>query len=184
MDSPNLKSRSLGDRLSVLLATGCYISLFPTWILNRFSRSKIAQSLQDKKLTGAGLFGSLQGAATYYYLPTSWAHSWWSLGLGVSLAIWASHRAEKVLASHDDSRIVVDEWIGAWLACWGVGQWITIPFILAVVFFRLFDVMKGPLGRRLQNFRGGWGVCLDDIYAGLAANLFWRISVGIFNFSH
>ena len=45
--------------------------------------------------------------------------------------------------------------------------------VLAVQFFlfRLFDVIKPPPGRRLEKLHGGWGIVLDDVFAGIYANL-------------
>lgn len=184
-NNPNKTSTASAlDGVAVFLATGCYASLIPTALINRFKTDKNAQSLINKKLTGAGLMGSLEGAATYYFLPASLANAWWALLAGLGLSVIISARAEKALHSHDDSRIVIDEWIGAWIALWGMGQSLSVGFVLAVVFFRFFDVFKGPIGGRLQNLPGGWGVTLDDVYAGLAANLLWRLSVGIFPIPH
>ena len=56
-------------------------------------------------------------------------------------------------------------------------------FVAAFLLFRLFDVLKGPIGQYCQRFPGGWGVTMDDVYAGVFANLVWRISVGVFKFS-
>lgn len=163
--------------MAVCLATGFYLSLVPTWILHQFKHHKKGQFLNEKKLTGAGLAGSLEGAITYYLLPPFLAHAWWAILIGIAFSVWISTRAEKVLQVHDDSRIVIDEWIGVWVALWGVGQQLSLLFIATVLLFRFFDVMKGPLGRRFQHWPGGWGVCMDDIYAGLAANLTWRLSL-------
>ena len=94
-----------------------------------------------------------------------------AVGVAVALSLVASHYAEKVLSSHDDSRIIIDEWVGAWVALWGMEQVIGGPLIVAFILFRIFDVWKGPWGRFLQKLPGGWGINLDDVGAGLLANL-------------
>ncbi len=43
--------------------------------------------------------------------------------------------------------------------------------IAGFVLFRLFDIMKIPPSRRIENLSGGWGIVLDDVYAGLLAGL-------------
>ena len=128
-------------------------------------------------MTGAGLIGSIEGALTYLLLPAALARSPWMILIGIALSVWISGQAETALGSHDDSRIVIDEWIGAWIAVWGLEQRVGWLFILAFVLFRVFDVLKGPLGRALQKLPGGGGITLDDVYAGIAANLLWRFSV-------
>jgi phosphatidylglycerophosphatase A len=178
-------SPSKADRLFVFWATGLGLSSVPARLTARFSSAHTHQSLHERKVTGAGLIGSIEGALTYLFLPAALARSWWLPLLGIALSVWISDRAEAALNSHDDSRIVIDEWIGAWIALWGLDQRINHYFILAFVFFRVFDVMKGPLGRVLQRLRGGWGVTADDVYAGIAANLLWRFSVEMFGrFAH
>lgn len=172
------------DSLFVFLATGFGLSSLPSRITARFSSSQTHHSLQERKVTGAGLIGSIEGAITYLLLPATLARSWWLPLVGVALSIWIAGRAEVVLNSHDDSRIVIDEWVGAWFALWGLPQQIGILFVVTFVLFRLFDVLKGPVGRWLQRWPGGWGVTADDLYAGIVANLLWRLSVDVIPFFH
>ncbi len=74
----------------------------------------------------------------------------------------------------DPSRVVIDEIIGVWIALLLVPltwQNILIGFIL----FRLFDIYK-PLGiRKLEAIPMGWGVMLDDVLAGIYANVVLQI---------
>jgi len=44
-------------------------------------------------------------------------------------------------------------------------------FVGAFLLFRLFDIIKPPPARRMENLKGGWGVTLDDVIAGIYANL-------------
>jgi len=78
---------------------------------------------------------------------------------------------------HDDSRIVVDEVIGIWIALiLSSTTWIQI--ILSFVFFRLFDIWKPSLiGKIDRNVKGGWGVMGDDMLAGVIAGI---CSAGVF----
>jgi phosphatidylglycerophosphatase A len=86
------------------------------------------------------------------------------VGHGVSTA-YASE-----LGQDDPQRIVIDEAFGQFLALFLVpSRW--LPIVLAFVFFRFFDIIKpGPI-RRLEKFRGGWGIMADDAGAGLAAGV-------------
>ena len=54
--------------------------------------------------------------------------------------------------------------------------------VLAVqfFFFRLFDVIKPPPGRQLEKLHGGWGILLDDIAAGIYANIVGQIIFRVF----
>jgi phosphatidylglycerophosphatase A len=81
----------------------------------------------------------------------------------------------------DPSYIVVDEWAGIWFALTPLLFTMTVqpqpwtlwaarlvaPFML----FRLFDIWKPGLVNTAQRLRGGLGVVMDDVLAGLLAAL-------------
>ncbi len=53
----------------------------------------------------------------------------------------------------------------------------TALFILIGFFlFRFFDILKPPPIRRLERVKGGFGVVLDDVMAGVYANIILQIS--------
>lgn len=80
--------------------------------------------------------------------------------------IWAANSLESVWGK-DPSRIVVDEMVGVWIALLGVADGNLYHILLAFVLFRLFDIFK-PLGiRRMEKLKGGLGVMMDDIVAGI-----------------
>jgi phosphatidylglycerophosphatase A len=74
----------------------------------------------------------------------------------------------------DPKRVVIDEMIGVWIAV--LGYPLSIFNLLAgFILFRFFDIAK-PLGiRQLENIKGGWGVMLDDVAAGVYANIALQI---------
>ncbi|MFZ5432416.1 MAG: phosphatidylglycerophosphatase A, partial [Calditrichota bacterium] len=66
----------------------------------------------------------------------------------------------------DPDQVVFDEFIGQWITLLAVPHTI-IGFGIAFVVFRFFDIIK-PLGvGSLQKAKGGWGVMLDDVLAGV-----------------
>lgn len=72
---------------------------------------------------------------------------------------------------HDDSRIVVDEIAGMWLALCISGAALPAA-VLSFLFFRLYDIWKPSIiGRIDRDAPGGWGVMGDDMIAGAAAGL-------------
>ncbi len=75
---------------------------------------------------------------------------------------------------HDDQRIVSDEVAGLWLTMiWVPINWKTL--VVGFVLFRFFDILK-PLGiRKLDNWRNDWGVLVDDLLAGVYANICLRL---------
>ena len=82
------------------------------------------------------------------------------------LGIWSSN----VLIpkwGEDPSRIVVDEMVGMWIPLLAIGISDVYYIIGAFVLFRLFDIFK-PLGiRKMEDLKGGLGVMMDDIVAGI-----------------
>jgi phosphatidylglycerophosphatase A len=53
--------------------------------------------------------------------------------------------------------------------------WVTIA--VAFILFRAFDILKPLYIRRLEAVPGGWGVMLDDLAAGIYANIVMQIFV-------
>ena len=67
----------------------------------------------------------------------------------------------------DPSRVVVDEMVGVWIALLAVPDGNLYYALLALVLFRLFDIFK-PLGvRAMEKLKGGLGVMMDDVLAGV-----------------
>ncbi len=86
------------------------------------------------------------------------------------LGVWGSKVVEKEWGE-DPSRVVIDEVIGVWIAMLFIPfSWINL--FAAFVLFRVFDIAK-PFGiRKMEDTGSGWGVMLDDVLAGIYANVF------------
>jgi phosphatidylglycerophosphatase A len=86
-----------------------------------------------------------------------------------ALGTWAADEAERSLGGgKDPGAIVVDEVAGMTLAVLAVPL---TPLTLSVAFvlFRVFDVVKPFPANVSQQLRGGLGVMVDDLIAGLYA---------------
>lgn len=82
------------------------------------------------------------------------------------LGVWCVNRLESIWGE-DPSKVVVDEMIGVWIALLAApaGDW--LYGLVAFALFRLFDIFK-PLGiRKMELLRGGVGVIMDDVLAGV-----------------
>lgn len=120
-------------------------------------------------LPGApGTFGSLVGVALY--LPLQRLPWPWYLAIVIALfalGVWISGQTAKALGVHDDSRIVWDEIVGylvTMIAAPAGWLWIILGFVL----FRVFDIVKPwPIRWIDEKVRGGLGIVLDDVVAGL-----------------
>lgn len=97
-----------------------------------------------------------------------------TLGLFV-LGVWSANNVEAEWGE-DSYRVVIDEVAGMCLTlCFVPVRW---PYIaVGLLLFRFFDIAK-PLGiRRMEQLRGGWGVMMDDMLAGVYANLLLQVVV-------
>ena len=94
--------------------------------------------------------------------------------------IWVCDAYEQQTGKEDAKEVVIDEVAGMWIACLPA-MLNPILILLAFIFFRLFDILKpGPIGWCDKNVKGGWGVMLDDISAGIVSGLIiWGISLWI-----
>jgi phosphatidylglycerophosphatase A len=87
------------------------------------------------------------------------------------LSVWISENAETFFRKKDDQRIVIDEIVGFLVTMLWVQK--TIRFVIIGFFlFRFFDILKPfPIRRLEKKLKGGYGVVLDDVMAGVYANI-------------
>lgn len=138
------------DRLAVLLSTAFGIGYAPK---------------------APGTFGSIPGLALGVALALHaglWAKILILVAL-IALSLWAIARAEEVLLTHDDQRIVIDEVAGQALAAAFLAPgWVSA--LLAFGLFRLLDITKPLLiGRIDRDAPGALGTLGDDLLAGAVA---------------
>ena len=99
----------------------------------------------------------------------------------IVIGIFEINKYEKLTGEHDQQEIVIDEAAGMWLALMiaiSTAVTMTYPYaeVLAIVFsfaaFRLFDIWKpSTIGWIDRELKGGLGVMLDDVLAGIAGGL-------------
>jgi phosphatidylglycerophosphatase A len=78
---------------------------------------------------------------------------------------WASEQVVREDGAEDPGWIVIDEVAGQWLTLL-----LTPPSFLGLALFRLFDIVKPwPASWADRQVKGGLGIMLDDILAGLMA---------------
>ncbi|MDR0413447.1 MAG: phosphatidylglycerophosphatase A [Dysgonamonadaceae bacterium] len=83
------------------------------------------------------------------------------------LGVWSSGVMAAVWNDEDPSRVTIDEMVGVWIPLLAVKDGNIYYMICAFVLFRLFDIFK-PFGiRKMEKIKGGWGIMMDDIVAGI-----------------
>ena len=103
-------------------------------------------------------------------------------GLLIAIALAASvacvalgGAAESAFGKVDPSQCTIDEWAGQAVALLGLplgadGRgWLAC--VAAFVAFRVFDIVKPPPAMQLQKLPRGWGILIDDLVAGIYANI-------------
>ena len=82
---------------------------------------------------------------------------------------WASEKYVQDTGKEDPSEVVIDEVAGIWLTlCFMPQEWLF--YALAFAAFRFFDILKPwPVSWADRRIKGGLGIMLDDILAGLYA---------------
>jgi phosphatidylglycerophosphatase A len=70
----------------------------------------------------------------------------------------------------DPSIVVIDEIVGIWITLMFVPKtWVAV--LIAFIAFRVFDILKPPPARNVEQIPNGWGIMLDDVIAGVYACL-------------
>lgn len=123
-------------------------------------------------LPGApGTYGSLLGALIWW---ATLAHAppvvqLVSAGLLIAVATRLLRRVCARRGLSDDPAIVVDEMAGVWLTLACLPSDVLV-MAAGFLLFRLFDILKPwPVSWADHRVHGGFGVMLDDIFAGVLA---------------
>ena len=98
--------------------------------------------------------------------------------LTVIVGIIAAATMEKELGE-DPQVVVIDEIAGMLISLILLPKTI-IVIIIAFLFFRIYDIIKPPPARQVESFKNGWGIMLDDVFAGIYANISVRILILLF----
>lgn len=100
---------------------------------------------------------------------------WITLALVVITTVvgaWTSKIMERYWGE-DPRTVVIDEFVGTWIPLLVAATpqpWETALLgLLGFGAFRLIDIVKTPLCRRMERVGNGWGVMLDDVVAGTYA---------------
>lgn len=123
-----------------------------------------------------GTLGTLIAIPAYYFLSEIPSPLYEITLIGFFfLSVWISENAETFFGKKDDRRIVIDEMIGFLITMLWVPK--TIPFILTGFFlFRFFDILKPfPIRHLEKRLKGGFGIVLDDVMAGVYANIVLQV---------
>ena len=121
-----------------------------------------------------GTFASL--VALIVFLFPSF-HLWYNLLALILIFYWIGvYTAKKieVLVGQDPSIVVIDEFVGMWISLIFLPISVT-TIIIAFILFRIFDIFKPFPANYFNNKHGGNAIMLDDVVAGIYANLILQL---------
>jgi phosphatidylglycerophosphatase A len=97
-----------------------------------------------------------------------------------AVGIWAGDRTARYYGKKDPGYVVIDEVAGPWFAFAGAATFNWKSCLAGFLLFRAFDIWKPFPARQAESLRGGLGIMMDDVIAGIyAALVLW--AAGCFN---
>ncbi len=129
-----------------------------------------------------GTFGTLAAIPLYWLMRDLDAVSYTLVCMAVfSLGIWACDRAAKQMGVHDHPSIVLDE-VAGYLVTMAFIPFSIGAIVSGFILFRIFDILKPwPIRWIDKQVHGGFGIMLDDLLAGIFANLsLWVVVLWFF----
>lgn len=103
------------------------------------------------------------------------------LALGLFfIGVYVSGRVQTEMGKRDPKCVVIDEVAGIFIALLFLPKLSFIGLSSAFILFRLFDIFKLFLIRRLEDIQGGWGIMLDDALAGIYAGVIAFFASSVF----
>jgi len=148
------------EKAVMFIATGCFIGKIPF---------------------APGTFGSLAGILLCFILSkTSVLAAILCIIIFIIFSIWIANDAEKILKRKDPGSIVIDEIAG--MAVTLIGLPFNVFYVASgFIVFRVLDITKPfPIRYIEKRISGGAGIVLDDIAAGIIANVFLRFIFFLF----
>jgi phosphatidylglycerophosphatase A len=134
---------------------------------------------------GIGYIGKGAGTVAAIFCSICWYMAWAGNYPGhialiitaiiTALGIWSGNNVEP-LWGKDHGRVVIDEVAGMCISLLFIP--VTINYVIAaLVLFRFFDIVKPLYIKKMEALPGGWGVMMDDVLAGVYANIVLQILI-------
>lgn len=129
-----------------------------------------------------GTVGSLVAVPVWWWLLADLPLLWLAAALfflGV-LGSWIIDRACRKAGVGDAGGIVLDEFVGVWVAL-ALAPKTLLGAAAGFLLFRVFDIAKPwPVSWAERTFGGGLGVMLDDVLAGILAATVLYLAIATF----
>lgn len=128
----------------------------------------------------SGTWGSLAGLIIYLFPgfenPSLMI---FMISLFILIGVPIATKFEK-LYGKDPKECTIDEVVGMWITLLFIPKkiwWIVLAFLI----WRALDILKPFPARKLEEIKGGWGIMLDDIAAGIYSFILVQLVIDVFN---
>ena len=91
------------------------------------------------------------------------------------IGLLSSNKLSHQIGDPDPAEIVIDEALGISISLFMLPKNIII-YTIAFFIFRILDIFKPSFIYRVQKLSKGWGIMLDDVFAGIFS---WLICQGL-----
>ncbi|WP_457567578.1 phosphatidylglycerophosphatase A family protein [Desulfurobacterium sp.] len=124
-----------------------------------------------------GTWGSILAAILIYlFWPERVVYQLVIVAITFILSVISSQSLSEELGNKDPDSVVIDEIIGMEIAMLGLKA--SFPAVVAaLVIFRIIDIMKPPPIKLFEKLPGGFGITVDDMFAGLYSNILLRLLI-------
>ena len=120
-----------------------------------------------------GTAGTAVALVIYCLLPPLGVVAWSTILLGsILVGVYVSTEGEKAWGK-DPGYVVIDEIAGFFVTVCFLPQSVLMG-IVAFFLFRVLDIIKPPPARQAESLPRGWGIVMDDVFAGIYGNLILR----------
>jgi len=102
--------------------------------------------------------------------PQNALHFWWAMIALIVISFFLTDRGKEVFGKDDPPQTIFDEVVGQFVTFFMVPINIR-TLILGFVLFRFYDIVKPFPVHSLEEIEGGVGVTMDDVGAGVLANI-------------
>ncbi len=128
---------------------------------------------------GGTIAAAITCIAVYFCWQLPPGHNHWLLLLLTAVitftGIYTGNQVEPEWGK-DSYRVVIDEVAGMLVTMLFVPQSLYL-LVAGFILFRFFDILKPLFIRKMESLPGGTGVMMDDILAGIYANLLLQAAV-------
>jgi phosphatidylglycerophosphatase A len=127
----------------------------------------------------SGTIGSLLTVAALFFAsnqlafitgPENAVTYWWAIITLTAISFFLCDKGKETFGEEDPKQSIFDEVVGQFITFFMIPINIR-TLILGFVLFRFYDIIKPFPVYRLEELEGGIGVTMDDVAAGILANV-------------